>query len=90
MDQYDDQECTFVLHDAANYMCDHRNAVSQIKIRLKTRLHVISVSRFVVEHIIVSAHIYDAGSRVNKAVITDLTVHTYANFIELFVHGLIL
>ena len=45
---------------------------------------MIPVSRFVIEHTIEDAPVYDTASRVAKAMITELTIHAAENVIELF------
>ena len=49
---------------------------------MKTRIHIISASRFVFELTTEDAPIYDALSRVAETMVAKLTVHATANVVE--------
>ncbi|GFW91961.1 hypothetical protein TNCV_2152411 [Trichonephila clavipes] len=48
-----------------------------------------SCTRFVVDHTIEDAPVYDAASRVAAAMASELRVHAAANVVELFVQTLV-
>ena len=54
---------------------ESHEVVNRIKVNLKTRRHVIPISRFIVECIIDDAPICDIGSRVAEAMVSKLAVH---------------
>ena len=68
-----------VLHGASEHECAYHDAVNRIEIRLKTRRHLILISRFTTEHEIKDASICETASRVTKAVIIEQTVHVDAH-----------
>ena len=82
MGQYDDVGCTLatcILFDAANHGRDYHNAVNRIEIRLKTLHHAIPASRFVSEHNIKHAPVFDVASKVAEVMVTEMSVQAAAS-----------
>ena len=73
-----------VLLDAAKCGRCHHDVVNSIKIRLKIRCHLITMSKFVAEQIIKSTSVCSVESIKAEAMINKQAVHVAANVVKLF------
>ena len=73
-----------LLHDTTKHGCNHHDAVNRNEIRLKTRCLAFLTSRFVAEHSTEDTPVFDAESKVAKAMVAQLTVQAAVSVFELF------
>ncbi|GFX49271.1 hypothetical protein TNCV_3333891 [Trichonephila clavipes] len=91
MDQYDDDKSTLpvcVHHDATKHGCDNLHVVKEARIYLKIWRLTIHAPRFIVDHTIEDTPVFDAGSSVAAAMVSELKINSVTNAIELFVQTL--
>ncbi|GFT23714.1 hypothetical protein TNCV_3511761 [Trichonephila clavipes] len=87
MGKYGDDECMLpmcVHHDATIHRYDLLDTVN------RNWIHVIGLTfpasyepRFVFDHTIEDAFIYDAASRISEAIVSEMSIHAAANVVEL-------
>ena len=92
MDQHEVVKCTLVIYvpyDAAKHRCHHHDDVNTIEIHLKTRLHSISASRFVVKHTVVDVSVCAVASSITDTTVVELTIQAAKNILVLFMQTLV-
>ena len=75
---------TYVPYDAAKHRCHHNDDVNTIEIHLKTRLHSITASKFVVKHAIADVIVCAAASRKTDTTVVELIIQAAKNIFVLF------